>query len=420
MISLNIDRFRVINHRFGLEAGDRLLVEVARRISGCLRRQDTVARSEDIVARIGADEFSVLLGGVSNVEDTLTVIDRIRDALATPFRVSGEDVSITACFGVTLRGRKGDHPQELLRHASIALSRAKERGPDSHHVFSAGVDSSEEQRLQLENELREAVGRGQLKLYWQPIVSLDDGAVASLEALLRWEHPERGLLSTMEFITVAEESGLILSIGRWVLREACRQAQLWRIQFSAQTPSPFGVVVNISERELCHPTFYESVRSILAETGLDPAGLELDISEGLLTRSRFDLRRLRSLGVKLSIDDFGTGNLSFEYLASLPVTAVKIDGAVVTRLGRDPEAATIVSAMLATAKSFQLMTIAEAIETAEQLTILKGLGCTHGQGYFFAHPLPADEMESMLEHDGLRLSLQEPMVQEVSVTQRAS
>ncbi|MDH3734405.1 MAG: bifunctional diguanylate cyclase/phosphodiesterase [Gemmatimonadota bacterium] len=394
VISLNVDRFKVINHRFGLEAGDQLLVEVAQLISRCLRQEDTVARGSDIVSRIGADEFTIALSGVSSPEDALCVIARIRGALATPFRVDGEEVSITACYGIALHG-VGDRPQQLLQNSSIALSRAKERGPDSHHLFEAGVDASEKHRLRLEHELREAAARGQFELHWQPIVSLADGAIARLEALLRWNHPELGRLSPVEFILVAEESGLILSIGRWVLGEACRQAQRWQANPSVR--GPIRIAVNVSERELQHPSYHESVQEILRETGLEADSLELEITEGMLMRPAVDLRRLKSLGVSLSIDDFGTGNLSFTHLARLPVSTVKIDGSVVAGLGEDPRASTIVRAMLATAASYELETIAEAVETTRQLDLLRELGCTYGQGYLFAKPLLSGEAGSMLE-----------------------
>lgn len=394
VVSVNIDRFRVVNHRFGLDAGDRILVEIARRISGCLRRQDTVARPKDTVARIGADEFSVLLTGISSTEDVLTVVDRVRDAFARPLSVGGEEISVSACYGIAFRGRKGERPEAMLRQASIALHRAKKKGPDSHHIFEAGVDASEERRLRVENELREALSREQLELAWQPVVSLTTGRIESVEALLRWEHPELGPLAPLEFLSVAEESGLILSIGRWVLKQACNRARHW--SELDRTEERVRVSVNVSARELQHQAFHRWVQEALEEADLPPECLELEISEGLLMRPSLDLRRLRALGVRLSIDDFGTGNLSFAYLAKLPVSAVKIDGAVVSGLGRDPEASTVAGAMLATARSFQLATIAEGVETAEQVAILKGLGCSHGQGYLFTQPLSSSETEALL------------------------
>jgi len=400
VVAVNIDRFRVINHRFGHDAGDRFLVEVARRLAACLRRQDAVIRSSDTVARIGADEFSVLLGGVTRISDVLAVVDRVRAALARPFALGGDEISPTACFGIALRGRKGDRPEDLLRHASIALNRAKEKGPDSHHVFEAGVDASEERRLRIENELREAAGRGQLDLNWQPIVSLDDGAIHGLEAFLRWEHPMLGALSPLEFLPIAEDSGLILPIGRWVLREACSQGRHWCMRYP--NLRKFRIAINVSARELQHPEFHRSIQQALDDTGFEAEDLDLEITEGLLMRPSLDLRRLQNLGVRLSIDDFGTGNLSFSYLARLPVSAVKIDGAVVARLGQDEDASTIAGAMLATAKSFHLEAIAEGIETADQLAILRELGCSHGQGYYFTHPLPGDEIGPLLEKGMMR------------------
>ena len=400
VIAINLDRFKVINHRFGLDAGDRVLVEVASRIQGCLR-QNATARAKDLVARIGADEFALALSGVTRVDDTLAVIDRIRASLARPFVIGNEEIAITACFGVTLRGQKGDRPQDLLKHASIALSRAKERGPDSTHVFEAGVDTSEERRLRLESDLSQAAAKGQMELHWQPIVSLEEGRIRALEAFVRWNHPEEGMLSPIEFIVVAEESGLILPLGRWVLEEACRQVAEWRLLPTVS--DRIGVSVNVSGRELAHPDFHESVAKILTETGLDAEDLELEIAEGLLMRAAIDLRRLQSLGVGLSIDDFGTGHLSFSYLARLSVNTVKIDGSVVSQLGADAEAATIVRAMLATAQSFGLGAVAEGIETTEQLSILRALGCPYGQGYLFGRPASSDDMRDLLELHGLEV-----------------
>lgn len=400
LVAVNIDRFRVINHRFGHDAGDRFLVEVARRLQGCLRRQDALARCSDTVARIGADEFSVLLGGIARVGDALAVVERVRAALARPFAIDSEEISPSACFGIALPSRKGDRPEDLLRHSSIALNRAKEKGPDSHHVFEAGVDASEERRLRIENELREAAGRGQLELGWQPIVSLTTYAIVGIEAFLRWEHPLLGSVSPLEFLPVAEDSGLILPIGRWVMQEACSQGRHWLRRHPEL--DAFRISVNISGRELQHPEFHESVRQTLEDTRFEASRLDLEITEGLLMQPSLDLRRIENLGVRISIDDFGTGNLSFSYLARLPVSAVKIDGAVVSRLGQDEEASNIVGAMLATAKSFRLETIAESIETAEQLTILRGLGCTHGQGYYFTHPVPGEEIGPILEKGVLR------------------
>jgi len=400
VLAVNIDRFRVINHRFGHEAGDAFLVEVARRLAGCLRRQDALTRAQDTVARIGADEFSVLLGGITRISDVLAVVDRVRESLGRPFRIGGDEVSPSACYGIALRGRRGDRPEDLLRHASIALNRAKEKGPDSHHVFEAGVDASEERRLRIENELREAAGRGQLDLNWQPIISLSDGAIHGLEAFLRWEHPLLGSLSPLEFLPIAEESGLILPIGRWVLREACSQGRHWRMRHPEL--ERFRIAINVSARELQHPEFHQSIQQALDDTGFDAEDLDLEITEGLLMRPSLDLRRIQNLGVRLSIDDFGTGNLSFSYLARLPVSAVKIDGAVVSRLGQDEDASTIVGAMLATARSFNLEAIAEGIETAEQHAILHELGCTHGQGYYFTPPLPGERLGPLLEDGSIQ------------------
>ncbi|MFQ5679946.1 MAG: putative bifunctional diguanylate cyclase/phosphodiesterase [Gemmatimonadota bacterium] len=394
VLTLNLDRFKVINYSLGHHAGDELLVEVSRRVGSCLRREDTVSRAGGTVSRIGADEFTVVLEGISEEEDVLGVVERIREALREPFRVRGQTMSITAGIGIALSGETGARPETLLQQADIAMRRAKAAGPGRKHLFDATVDVREAQRLRLENDLREAIGRDELELRFQPIIALDSGHIAGLECLVRWNHPEFGILAPMEFIPIAEESGLILSIGHWVLTEACRRGRRWQKRFADR--APLVMAVNISAQELRDPGFEDSVRRSLLETGLEPSSLRLEITESLLVRSLPAVQRLQRLEVKLVVDDFGTGYSSLNYLGRLPVDAVKIDRSFIAELGKGPEAGAIVRAMMAMAETLELEVVAEGIETLEQLAQVCELGCPYGQGYLFRKPLPEEEVEELL------------------------
>lgn len=402
VLSVDVDRFKVVNESLGHGTGDRLLIEIGRRLTLCLRREDTVGRRGGTVARMGADEYTIVLGEISAVEDALTVVERIRRTLAAPFLLAGEEVSITVGIGVAVSAEGAGRAEDLLRHAGIAMHRAKEKGLDKMHVFDPGVDAREVRRLRLENELRGAVDRGELELRFQPVVSLESGMISGFESLVRWRHRELGLLSPLDFIPVAEESGLISRIGRWVVEEACRQGKLWADIWSRYYPErpPLRMAVNLSVRELQEPELAELVDEALQRTGLDPRCLELEITEGFLVRSHPALHRLKRLDVRLLVDDFGTGYSSLAYLSRLPVDAVKIDRSFIAEFARNPEAAAIVRAVIAMAGTLKLDVVAEGVEREEQLAGLRELGCGYAQGYLFARPLRALDAEALLREGG--------------------
>ncbi len=403
VLTLNVDRFRVVNESLGHAAGDRLLQGIADRLVTSLRAEDTVARSSGTrvgppgttVARLGGDEFTVVLEGIAAAEDARAVLERIQGVVSEPFSVDAEEVTITASVGVAVSPGGGDaEPGELLRHAAIALRRAKEKGLGREHLFDAAVDSRAVRRLRLEGDLRGALDRGEVELHYQPIVSLAGGGIVGVESLMRWKHEELGYVSPLEIIPIAEESGLIIELGRWVLGEACRQAAEW----SARRPElgPLTVAVNVSAREIQEPAFRDLVADALRESGLPAERLVLEITEGLMMQSLLGLRRLKGLDVRVAIDDFGTGYSALAYLSRLPVDAIKIDRSFVEELGRDDDSTAVGRAMVAMADSLGLDTIAEGIEAEEQLAAVRELGCTYGQGYLFSRPQPPDRLEALL------------------------
>ncbi|HET8632047.1 MAG TPA: EAL domain-containing protein [Thermomicrobiales bacterium] len=388
VLLLDLDRFKVINDSLGHEAGDRLLTAVAERLRACLRPGDTVAR-------LGGDEFTILLEDLPDAERPRLVAERILERLREPLILDGREVVVTTSVGIALSAPGQDQPENLLRNADIAMYRAKAEGKAGYQVFDPSMTAHALERLDLEHALWRAITRGEFRVQYQPIVRLDTGRVVGAEALVRWERPGRGLVPPGEFIPLAEETGLIVPLGRWVLREACRQAREWH-EAHPHHP-PLAMSVNLSARQLRQPGLVDDIAAALRETGLAPQYLQLEITEHVVMGNApamvSRLRRLKDLGVRLAIDDFGTGYSSLSYLKRFPVDTLKIDKAFVGDLGAAAggEDAAIVQAVLSLAHTLGLAVTAEGAETAEALGRLRALGCDLAQGYQIARPLsPAD------------------------------
>ena len=380
----DVDRFKVVNDSLGHDAGDRLLVTLSRRLREVLRPGDTLAR-------FGGDEFAVLCEDVPE-DDVAGIAARMMDALAEPFVTGGREVFVSMSVGVAMALDPDQRPESLLRDADAAMYLAKDRGRARVEMFDEAMRDESTERLLLVNALRRAPERGELRTLYQPIVRLADGAMIAAEALVRWAHPERGLLEASQFVPLAEDTGIIVPIGGWVLKEACRQAASW--SGNGQAPA---VSVNLSARQLSRPDLVDAVDAALRDSGLDPDRLWLEITESVLMEDAdatvVALERLRELGVHLSVDDFGTGYSSLAYLRRFPVDALKVDRSFVAGLGKDPEDSAIVEAVVSMAHSLRLSVVAEGVETEEQLARLRDLGCELAQGFYFAAPVPPSALE---------------------------
>jgi diguanylate cyclase (GGDEF)-like protein/PAS domain S-box-containing protein len=379
LLLLDLDRFKDINDTLGHPAGDLLLQQVAVRLSACVREVDTVAR-------IGGDEFSIVLVGIKDAVDAQLLCRRVLETFQTPFDLAGHEVLVTVSVGVALVPMDGSIPDRLLKHADIALYRAKEEGRNASRFFEPEMDARLQRRKALERELRLALTRDELALYYQPKVSLSNGEVAGSEALVRWQHPERGLVPPNEFIGVAEETGLILQLGEWVLRTACRQAVAW---------PDLEVSVNISPAQFRQPDLVQIVRSALQDSGLEPHRLELEVTESVLIQQPDAAAKLlddlKALGIRVAMDDFGTGYSSLSYLQRFHFDKIKVDRSFIWAIGKEPTAKAIVRAVINLANSLGMLTCAEGVETDEQLSALRREGCSEVQGYLFGKPMPAAE-----------------------------
>ena len=390
VLFMDLDDFKGVNDSLGHEAGDLLLAAAAERLRGRLRPEDTLAR-------FGGDEFAVIVEDVGDPDKAVRVAERIAEAFGDPFGLEGRELYISASIGIALGNAPDDTAEDLLRDADTAMYRAKESGA-GHSVFDPAMRERAVGRLELENDLRRAVERGEFVIRYQPIVRLDGGAVCAVEALVRWEHPERGLLNPGGFVPAAEESGLIVPMGEQVLREACRTGRRWQEEHPRMPP--LVVSVNLSARQLARPDLAETVERTLAETGLEARSLSLDVTEtayvGALEGNTGALARLRGMGVGVSIDDFGTGYSSLAYLKRLPADAVKIDRSFVAGLGEDIEDTAIVGTVIDLAHTFGMEAVAEGVETEEQAGVLGQMGCDMAQGYHFARPLPPEAVPPFL------------------------
>ncbi|HEV7665073.1 MAG TPA: EAL domain-containing protein, partial [Chloroflexota bacterium] len=390
VLFLDLDNFKVVNDSVGHAAGDRLLTAIADRLRACLGPESTLAR-------FGGDEFTVLLEDVRDVDEVNAIAQRIRDALQQPIRIAERDVFATVSIGIAASTPGQDTPGNLVRNADVAMYRAKSDGRARWVIFDRGLDANAVERLELESELRLALERDELVVYFQPIVTLGTGRIQDMEALVRWRHPEHGLIAPDRFIPLAEETGLIIPMGQWVLETACAQLRAWQLRFGDRD---MAVSVNLSARQFQHPTLVSDVARVLQQTGLQPECLMLEITESLAMRDAVStasiLAELKSLGVRVAMDDFGTGYSSLSYLQRFPIDVLKIDRSFVSQLGRGRPDEAIVEAVIALARGLSMDVTAEGIETSEQLTRLQKLGCQRGQGYYFARPLTAPAATEML------------------------
>jgi diguanylate cyclase (GGDEF)-like protein len=394
VLFLDLDNFKVVNDSLGHDVGDLLLKTVSERLRTTLRVGDTVAR-------FGGDEFTILLEDLNGLGDAVCAAERIVDVIREPVLLEGTEVVPSFSIGIVLGTPGNDCPDDLLRNADLAMYRAKVNGKARFEVFDQSMNAEAMARLEVEADLRRALERNELRLHYQPIVSLESGRIRAVEALARWQHPQRGLVSPLQFIPIAEETGLIVPLGRWVLEEACRQIKHWQI--THPEASELLVSVNLSGRQFQNGRLVEEVQEILRETGLDPACLQLEITETAVMKDAAStiktLHQLKALGVKLAIDDFGTGYSSLSYLRQFPVDTLKIDRSFIDGLGREAQDTELVRSVIAMAKSLSLAVTSEGIETTEQLTQLLELGCDRGQGFYFARPLPPEAFGEALWQD---------------------
>jgi diguanylate cyclase (GGDEF)-like protein/PAS domain S-box-containing protein len=394
VLFLDLDRFKVINDSLSHEAGDKLLVLVASRLRGCLRPEDTVAR-------LGGDEFVVLFEDIAAISDGLTVADRISQGFTKPFEVDGQEVFVTCSMGIATSSSSETLPAELLRDAEVAMYRAKAKREGSIEVFDPSMNAQALVRFQMDSELRRGLEREEFILHYQPVVGLRTGRIEGFEALVRWRHPERGMVPPLDFISLAEETGLIVPLGKWVLEEACRQAGEWSRKFPSAVPRLMNV--NISARQFQHRDLITTVMGALRAASLNPEDLKLEITESIMMKdpvaSLEAMKVFRSMNIHLVIDDFGTGYSSLSYLKRFPVDTLKVDKSFVDGLGKDPESTAIVTAVISLAKSLGMRVTAEGIETVDQMTHLQRLDCDQGQGYHFSRPLPREAAEELLARD---------------------
>jgi len=392
LLYLDFDRFKIINDSLGHNVGDQLLIEMARRLKVSVRAVDTIAR-------LGGDEFAILLEAFKTADEILTIVKRIQHNLSAPFEAGENSFVMTASLGIVMNLFQYENQEDIMRDVDIAMYSAKLSGRNRFKVFDTSMRAEAENILKLENSMRKAIENGEFRIHYQPIFSLKKQQITGFEALLRWEHPKKGLLHPADFINSAEESGLIVPIGQWVLREACRQMKQWQTQFSMEPP--LSISVNLSSRQFAQPDLAGKITAVLEETGLAGASLLLELTETTLIEdietAATKIEYLQTLGIGVEIDDFGTGYSSLGYLRRLPVNNLKIDRSFISTLGVSKSGIPIIRAIIAMANSLDMKVIAEGIETQEQMNNLIKLDCDFGQGFLLNKPVDGQAAQALIK-----------------------
>jgi len=390
VIYLDIDRFKLINDSLGHDSGDMLLLQIAERLTHCVGVKDFLSRME-------GDEYAIFYAGVYRQEDIEELVSAITDKLEPAFQVQDYSIHISASLGVSMRMEDDDTPELLMRYADLALSRAKEQGRNTYQLYTHSMNMRSMERLKMENDMRRALADEQFILHYQPQVNVTTNEVIGMEALLRWKHPERGMVPPSQFVPVAEENGMIVPIGIWVLNQACKQNKEWQDRGFPKVP----ISVNLSTRQFVQQNLADQVAEVLEETGLEPRYLELELTESMTLDVEYTVKtlvQLKQLGIQISIDDFGTGYSSLSYLKKFPIHKLKIDRSFVRDIMDDPNDAAIVNTIIAMARHLKLQVIAEGVETVEQLHYLRQNHCHEVQGYYFSEPIPKEKTENFFSN----------------------
>jgi len=414
---LDIDGFKRVNEAVGQAVGDQILREIAQRLSSCLRQDEPAPPTTDsesrlshlTLARMGGDEFAVLLENLREASDAMRIARRIQSVVAAPFPSQDRELVVSASIGIALSSTLHAQPDAVFQEADIAKRRAKNLGGARCEVFDEAMHTRAEQRLKLEQELRAAFGNNDFRLLYQPIVHLPTRRIVGLEALVRWHHPSLGVISPYQFLDIADDTGLILSLGKWILREACHQLETWHSAYPALPR--LSITVNLSGKQLLHPLFVSDVRTALQATAIEPSTLHFELPEAAcMADPRFTadvLPRLKHLGVRLCLGDFGPGQSSLSWLRRFPLDELKIDRSLIHTMPVDRGSADIIRLALVVARELKLKVVAEGIETAVQQTRLTELGCSYGQGYLFSRPLEVDRVDELLREQSLHLAFRE-------------
>ncbi|MGK5511473.1 bifunctional diguanylate cyclase/phosphodiesterase [Brevibacillus formosus] len=390
VLFLDLDRFKDVNDSFGHDVGDMLLIEAAKRLQACLK-------PGDVVARLGGDEFTIMQNQLQDRSEATALAEQIMYQLQRPFELEGHISNVSCSIGIALYPQDGDNPEDLLKRADMALYTVKSRGKNGYDFFDPTMETKSLERILMENEMRKAIEQEQFQIYYQPKIDIATSAMTGMEALVRWVHPELGIIPPNRFIPIAEETGMILALGEWILKQACKQNKIWHDQGYT-----LKVSVNLSARQIYQKDLVEMIKDILQESNLSPNWLELEITESIFVKmeeATAVLQQIRDIGIQISIDDFGTGYSSFSYIKSLPVDTIKIDASFIRDIHHNQESQAIVKAIVTIAQSLNMNVIAEGIELHDQVAALKENGCDHGQGYLFSKPLPTDDFDQFLRQE---------------------